>query len=157
MDTEPDGAWTTQDLSERVYPGLNRVEKKHRVSILRSVWRIVKEDPDWGVSEAETAGGSLVLINFANPQSYALGRLKADYMYRNPDPRLVNRWWHKTEAELLEQLAPGGKDHRLIEHGGAWDRHVRLHIARRDANHEEAERLERQQRADLARSLAGLG
>ncbi len=39
MVAEPDGAWTTEERCERVYPETNRVEKKHRVSVLRALRR----------------------------------------------------------------------------------------------------------------------
>jgi hypothetical protein len=33
----PNGAWTTEDLCRAAYPGVNRVEKKHRLSALRAL------------------------------------------------------------------------------------------------------------------------
>ncbi len=160
MEAEPDGAWTIQDLAEKVYSGLNRVEKKHRVSVLRAVKKIVSRDdePDWDLMTAETMGNTVILCDFANVHSYAVGRLKTGInFYRNPDPRSTGRYLMKrTEAELRELLAPGGRDHHLIEPGGEWDCHVKTHIAKRDGNHEEAERLERERQERIARTLAGI-
>jgi hypothetical protein len=36
----PDDAYTTEDLIDRAYPGLDRVEKKHRVAVLRAAKKV---------------------------------------------------------------------------------------------------------------------
>jgi hypothetical protein len=36
LEAEPDNAFTVEDLCDRVYRGINRVEKKHRVAVLRA-------------------------------------------------------------------------------------------------------------------------
>ena len=111
-----------------------------------------KDELDWNLMAAETMGNTFVLYNFANVRSYALARLKAGliYRYRNPDPRSAGAWWNKTEAELLELIGPGGKYSNMIEPGtynaitertvgeGAWYRHVREHLIKRDGNNESA-------------------
>ena len=156
MDTEPHGAWTVEDLCERVYAGVNRVEKKHRVSVQRALRRIVEGDPDWCLFRSEYVGGTLVLVNRANVRSYALGRLKADFLghYRNPDPRL---WRTATEADLLALLEPLGRDHHLVRDGGSWDQHVKIHLAQRDGRTEEAERLEGERIQRIAQGMARIG
>ena len=48
MATRPEGAWTIEDLCDLVYLGVNQVEKKHRVSVLRAVKNIVPDmSPIW--------------------------------------------------------------------------------------------------------------
>ena len=42
----PEGAWTTEDLCRRVYPTANRIEKKHRVAVLRAVKTIMGKTDD---------------------------------------------------------------------------------------------------------------
>jgi hypothetical protein len=42
LDAEPDGAFTTDDLCDRVYRGVNRIEKKHRVAVLRAASNLMK-------------------------------------------------------------------------------------------------------------------
>jgi hypothetical protein len=42
LDAEPDGAFTTDDLCDRVYRGVNRIEKKHRVAELRAASNLMK-------------------------------------------------------------------------------------------------------------------
>ena len=48
LDAEPDNAFTTEDLCERVYPGVNRVEKKHRVAVLRAANKLIKRRDNTG-------------------------------------------------------------------------------------------------------------
>jgi hypothetical protein len=49
-------------------------------------------------------------------------------------------------------LAPEGRDHHLIEPGGAWLRHTEMAIARRDGDHAALERLEAEQERDMSGS-----
>jgi hypothetical protein len=37
---EPDGVWTTDQLCRLAYPGVNRVEKKHRVAVLHALRKL---------------------------------------------------------------------------------------------------------------------
>ena len=143
MAEQPDGAWTVEDLAERVYPDINQVEKKHRVSVLRALKKVTADDPDWTLMRAENIGNTKILVNVADVVSYALARLKAWNLsrYRGPDPR-TDPYYVKMEADLRADLEPGGRDHRHIQSGGAWDRHVQMHIARRDGDNERLAELE---------------
>ena len=129
MRNHPDGAWTTEDLCELVYPDVAAVEKKHRVSVLRVLRRIYASDPDWTLYRSDSHGGTLVLLNLADLQSYALGRLKSDWLsfYRKGQD-----WSRKDETGLLRELAENEKYLALTKEGGHWWRHVQLHIADRD-------------------------
>ena len=60
LDSEADNAFTTEDLCERVYPGVNRAEKKHRVAVLRAANRLVKRRDNTGRMRSENLGGSRV-------------------------------------------------------------------------------------------------
>ena len=157
MADQPDGAWTVEDLAERVYPGVNQVEKKHRVSVLRVLKKVTADDPDWTLMRAENIGNTWILVNAADVVSYGLARLKAWNVihYRSPDPR-HHPDCIKTEADLRAQIEPGGRDHHLIQSGGAWDRHVKMHIARRDGDNERLAEFELEQRVQLARIDASL-
>ena len=157
MAAEPTGAWTVEDLCERVYAGINRVEKKHRVSVLRALRRAVRDDADWALWTSEGIGGRVVLVNRTNVESYGLARLKTDFLahYRSNDRRTPLHWIH-TEDDLRRELAPGGRDHHLIQPGGAWHRHVQMNIAERDGETEKLALLTAEQDAEVVSSLAGL-
>ena len=76
LDGEPNNAFTTEDLCERVYPGVNRVEKKHRVAVLRAANKLVKRRDNTGCWRSESLGGTRVYFNVDNVMSYAMARLK---------------------------------------------------------------------------------
>ncbi|KWV61123.1 hypothetical protein AS156_25745 [Bradyrhizobium macuxiense] len=46
--TEPHGAWCTTDICQLAYPGITRVEKKHRVAVARTL-RTMKLPGTWMV------------------------------------------------------------------------------------------------------------
>ena len=142
MDAEADNAFTTEDLCERVYSGVNRVEKKHRVAVLRAANKLVKRRDNTGCQRCENLGGTRVYFNIDNVMSYAMAWLKADNLshYRSKDDRWFTpsqngcgmRWTsgrvtstsghRSSEAELRAELAEGGKNHSsrswrgLVEH-----------------------------------------
>ena len=153
----PEGAWTTEDLCRLIYPTANRVEKKHRVAVIRAMRATTNKADDryrdWRPLIAGTTGRTWILHNHANVMSYSLARIKA-YNYRQWDG---SAWVAgRTEEELLKRLQPGGQNHHLIIPGGAWDRHVRMHIAERDGDQETAEKLAAEQDMDFRVSIAGL-
>ena len=137
---EPDDAFTTADLCGRVYPGLNRVEKKHRVAVIRAAKK-VSGRAGWDCYRTEALGGTLVFYNPFDVMSNAIGRTKADMFtnYRNNDRRIVDHWRTTTEG-IRGTFEPGGKNHHLIVEGGSWWRHVQLNIAARDG--ETSERVQ---------------
>ena len=158
MAAEPDGAWTVEDLCERVYLGINRVEKKNRVVVLRAVRKIIDGDEDWTLYQSENTGCTMVLVNLANVMSYALGRLKADGSnhYRDRRTQRFVPHWVRSEEQLREQLGPGGNRYHLVEPGGPWDQHVAIHIARRDGDAAKVEELQQDLNRGVATALARL-
>jgi hypothetical protein len=149
---EPDNAFTVDDLCDRVYRGINRIEKKHRVSVMRAAKSVAKRHPNFECERSEHLGGTLVFFTADNVMSYAMMRLKSDKFreYRNNDPR--QRWRPETEQELHARLIEGGQDHRLIIPGGAWWRHVELWKAARAGDAETVAKLE----AEGERALAAI-
>jgi hypothetical protein len=157
LDAEPDNAFTVEDLCDRVYRGINRVEKKHRVAVLRAAKAIVARHPDLDCMTSEGLG-TLVIFNRSCVMSYAMARLKTDQFnrYRSNDRRdkwtpprwltkgygdpgkgIVWRFRHQstTEAELRAALGDERR-RKLVAPGGAWWRHVQIHIAERDGDAE---------------------
>ncbi|MCO6386222.1 hypothetical protein [Aliihoeflea sp. 40Bstr573] len=130
FDAKPDEAFTTEDLIDVVYVGANRVEKKHRVSLIRAARKVCAASESWTVSRSETTGSTLVFWNRFSVTSYGLMRAKTDMhaWYRSNDARVMDCW--KTDADSIRrQLEPGGKYHHHVVEGGAWWRHVQLWIA----------------------------
>jgi len=89
LEAEPDSAFTVEDLCDRVYRGINQVEKKHRVSVLRAAKAIVARRPELVWMKSEGLGGTLVVFNRYQVLSYAMARLKTDNFnrYRSNDKR----------------------------------------------------------------------
>jgi hypothetical protein len=143
---EPDDAFTTADLCDWVYPALNRVEKKHRVAVIRAAMNVCGRT-GWGCYRTESLGGTLVFYNPFDVMSYAIGRTKADFFtnYRNNDRRMV--YYRGTTTEGIRgTFEPGGKKHDMIVEGGHWWRHVQLNIAARDGDtSERAQALQAEQ------------
>jgi hypothetical protein len=87
FEAEPDSAFLLSELCERIYPRVNRVEKKHRIAVARAAKAIKTLDH----MKRDTLGGELIFYDPLNVMSYAMARLKADTFssrnYRNHDPR----------------------------------------------------------------------
>lgn len=147
---EPANAFLAEELIERVYPGLNRIEKKHRVAVLRAAKSLAT--PEYGISwfRGGGLGGRLVFFSKYSVLSYAMARLKGDGLYKPNDPRLC---WSRSEDELRAKLLDGGDSQRLVVEGGHWWRHVQQWIAERDGDTETVSRME----AENDRLLAALG
>ena len=135
-------------------PTANRVEKKHRVAVLRAIDTITgrtgerQGNLEWMYSDGR--GATRVLFDYANVMSYGLARLKAS---NNP-------WHPRTEEELPQQLQPGADHHKYVIPGGHWYRHVKEYIAERDGDQEDVEKLAAEREhanAILYRQLAMLG
>jgi hypothetical protein len=65
IDSDPDhgdGAWTLGQICEHVYPGINRVEKKHRVAVARALRKMTLPEP-WKVDRMIGHGEEYCLYN----------------------------------------------------------------------------------------------
>jgi hypothetical protein len=148
---EPDNGFLLSELCERVYRGVNRIEKKHRVAVARAVRGI----PELTCSRRETLGGELVIYKPGNVMSYAMARLKSDKFggyERHSDPRF--RWREPcSEADFRAMLAPGGNHHKHVVKGGAWWRFAATEHARLIGDVATHERLEQETKAKLMDQL----
>jgi hypothetical protein len=160
---EPDNGFLLSELCERVYSGVNRIEKKHRVAVARAANGI----PWLAHMKRETLGGELVFYNPASVMAYAMARLKSDSIgpgtaYRNNDYRPVRqKIWHgyditswrrydiSSDEIFREMLAPGGDHHKYVVEGGTWRRFAALEHAKCMGDVATCERLEREQRAEM--------
>lgn len=144
LDAEPDRAFTTDELCQAVYRGINQVHKKHRVAVLRAASRLAGRRHTLRQFTSESLGGTIVFFNCDNVTSYAMARLKADRFsrYHRGDTRIPD-WNWKSEADLLAKLSFGGDHHRFVVEGGAWWLHVQSWIAEIEAERTgDSERLQ---------------
>lgn len=129
----PDHAYTVEDLADHVFFGINRIEKKHRVSLIRATKKVCSRlDWSWFISGGK--GGTLVFFNPYSVMSYGMGSIKAADIsnhYRSKDPRIPDHW-RTDEADVLARLQPGGRDHGKIIEGGTWWKFVKMNVIERD-------------------------
>jgi hypothetical protein len=74
FEAEPENGFLLSELCERVYRGINRVEKKHLVAVARAAHGI----PWLAHMKRDTLGGELVFYNPASVVAYGIARLKGD-------------------------------------------------------------------------------
>jgi hypothetical protein len=168
---EPDNAFLLSELCERVYPGLNRIDKKHRNAVARAA----KAIPSIDYMKREVLGSELVFYDQFNVMSYAMARLKADHLhrYRNNDNRYFTprgwfrdamgfkkgysyQWKGESEAELRALIAEGGKEHKLVVEGGAWWLHTELAKAKARGDRKRTAQIQKhldRNRGKLAKSI----
>jgi hypothetical protein len=168
---EPDNALLLSELCERVYPGLNRIEKKHRNAVARAA----KAIPSLDHMTREVLGSELVFYDPLNVMSYAMAWLKSDNItnYRNRDARwFTPRGWFReamgykkgyeyrhaqaSEDDLRRSLAEGGSHHEHVVEGGVWWKRTELRKAQARGDEETAARLRAELDADAAAHLAAL-
>jgi hypothetical protein len=152
FEAEPDNAFTTIELCERVYPDdADRIEKKHRIAVMRAA----KKMPNLDSMESEHLGRQLVFFDSFNVMSYAMARLKADNFlnYRNADPRFLPQG--ATEADLRKKLAD--ENHRkLVAKGGAWWIHTEISKAKASGDRKRASQLQKEIDRMLGRSARAI-
>lgn len=131
----PDDVWPLGDLAMEVYRGINRVEKKHRAAVARAAAKVCWRT-GWNWYLRQAPAGENVYYNRRSVRSYALARLRSDFVYNN-----------MTIEQLKDGLDNGpdhpiGKCRALMEpETGAWWRHTEIAKLALDGKHEEADRL----------------
>ena len=148
FEAEPDNGLLLSELCERVYRGINRIEKKHRVAVARAAYRI----PCLAHMKRQTLGCEVVFYNPASVLAYGMARLKSDNFSRyerHSDPRF--RWEQpRSEADLRAMLASGGDHHKYVAEGGAWQRFAKLEYAKCSGDDEMYQRIKDEQQKELA-------
>lgn len=153
FEASPDAAFSVADLGPVAYPGLNRVEKRHRVAIIRAADRVAARHW-WAKLISERPGGEIIYCNTLNVRSYALGRSRADFCFNNLPLEVIVR--------LIEAPIPGDpyayrSRWDLVRPGGAWWRHVEIAKARKAGDLDEANRIGAELRTEIVRKTAELG
>ena len=123
----------TAELAPIVYPGINRPEKKHRVSIIRAACKVARRI-SWGIYRTGARGGEFVCCNLLNLRSYAMGMLRTTF-YLN-----CSRTLRQLE-ELLDNPDIHMSQWADVQPGGVWAMHVELRKADLAGNTAEGERL----------------
>jgi hypothetical protein len=138
----PDQTFSTTELGPIVYPGVNRLEKKHRVSIIRAAGKVARRIA-WMYRRTAATAGEMVYYNLLNARSYRLGKLRTDFAENfRPTPL------HELE-ERLDNPHARNSEWSKIQPGGVWAMHVEIHKADLKGNLTEGERLRQELRRDV--------
>jgi hypothetical protein len=138
MHQSPSATYTIDELAALAYPGLNKIEKKHRVSVIRAA-DAAAVTYGWLGRQAERPGHPLCYGNPLNLTSYAMWNLRRSYTYIYRSPQ-----------ECMASLDdPSSKVWAYVQPGGRWWFHVEILKARAAGNDHKADLLQ----ADLTASL----
>jgi hypothetical protein len=126
------------------------------VAVLRAAAKVISRRAATGVMVSEGLGRTKVYYNRDNVPSYAMARLKTDFLYhyRNADPR-CHESNVRTEADLRATLADE-RHQALVTEGGAWHGFVQQFIAERDGDLARLKRLKAAARKRSERVMAKL-
>ena len=63
FDAEPTRVFTTEYLCTYVYAGATKIEKKHRVSLIRAAKRVLQREHDWRMTRTQMPGAPFLFFN----------------------------------------------------------------------------------------------
>lgn len=133
--------FSVEELCLVAYPGINRLEKKHRVATLRAAHKPARR-LGWSGRRAERPGGEIVFFNLTDVRSYTLGKLRctaaetslSKLEERIDDPNVYLSEW------------------KNVQPGGCWYRHVEIHKAELRGDEFESARLRKELNEFVMRS-----
>lgn len=63
FDAEPTRVFTTEYLCNHVYAGATKIEKKHRVSLIRAAKRVLQREHNWRMTRTHMPGAPFLFFN----------------------------------------------------------------------------------------------
>jgi hypothetical protein len=72
--------FTVDELVMLAYPGLNGIEKKHRVSVLRAASKAAAVAAGWWWQQSAQPGHAVTYYNPVDVRSYAINKLRQDFL-----------------------------------------------------------------------------
>ena len=63
FDAEPTRVFTTEYLCTHVYAGATKIEKKHRVSLIRAAKRVLQREHNWRMTRTHMPGAPFLFFN----------------------------------------------------------------------------------------------
>jgi len=154
FEAEPDNAFTTTELCERVY-GVKETDKRHRIAVIRAA----KKTTGLDYLVSENLGNQLVFYDPLNVMSYGMAQLKTDPFvnYRNADPRCPPHWKNDSEADLRAELDNDERYRKSISEGGSWWLHTEIARAKACGDQKLAAKLQAQVDKNRAKIFRRLG
>jgi len=117
----PSATYAVDELVLIAYPGLNRVEKKHRVATIRAADTVAK-DLGWQGMRADRPGHPVIYGNQLDLRSYATWNMRRDFI----EGALTAE---RIEAALDDPKAWHSR-WSWVQPGGAWWQRVEINRAR---------------------------
>lgn len=119
----PSGTFTVEELARIAYPGLDRVEKKHRVAVSRAANRAAARC-QWRCWRSDRPGRHFVYLNPFDLRSYVVGRLHCDEVEGTRAVEEIER--------RLDDPSHRRSRWAWAQPGGVWWLHAEINKARRD-------------------------
>src|SRR6516162_3115214 len=100
---DADRSFSVEELSLLAYPGIDRAEKKHRVTVLRTLDNVAKKIPLRRMTTLRPPW-RLIVSNLLNVRSYAHARLREEYWSAERSLEQIEHILsdHEVQSELLE-------------------------------------------------------
>ena len=71
FEAEPTRVFTTEYLCNHVYAGTPKIEKKHRVSLIRAAKRVLQRESNWRMTRTHMPGAPFFVDWISQPHSPA--------------------------------------------------------------------------------------
>jgi len=147
----PSMTFTVDDLAAIAYPGLDRIEKKHRVAVARAA-RKLAPSAWWGWRWMEQPGHRAVYFNLLDHRSYVIGRMRTSYNLFN-----------FSHAEISQAIDDPNIDRSGAERwrkeaqpGSAYWTHVEINRTAHAGDHERANKLRDELNASINMRMTAL-
>ena len=139
----PDDIFMVEDLVALAYPGVNRIEKKHRVAVLRAAAKVCGRT-DWRQIYSSRPGGGSVFVNMRSLRSYGLGEVRVHADASGPQGHTTHDLRLMVDGLLESQWHSVSERVRGMQQGQKVWASWMMACARMDGRHEEADELFRQ-------------
>lgn len=143
----PRATYAVDDLAALAYPGVNHIEKKHRVAVLRA-GAAAAGACGWWYGWAERPGHPVVYCNPLDLRSYATWNMRRDFIEGALTAKQI-------EAALDDPKAWHSR-WSLVQPGGAWWQHVEINKARAAGNDTRADTMVAELNTSIAARLAAM-
>src|SRR5215469_15240361 len=87
FDAEPARVFTTEYLCTHVYAGATRIEKKHRVSLIRAAKRVLQREHNWRMTRTHLPGAPFLFFNETITEHGEIVGLPGIQHLRQEEPR----------------------------------------------------------------------
>lgn len=112
----PNSTFNVSELARHAYPGVNRIEKKHRVAILRAADKVASRI--WWMGRRRAAKGSeVVYSNQCDVRSMALAQLRTHYPAHSAEA--AARMWDDPRHRIHKEAVEGAWLWLIAEHNRA--------------------------------------